>query len=751
MCRVCGKKFYPEKLRIHRKYFCGETAQRTEAQLKTEKKLQRPGLAVRDDDDDDEEESEDEITKQKKANKSNKSASTKTSKASSVKLNAKRKQDEDQSIDEIEQQKAAIKKSPAKGSAKKSRKSVPLSDNEVDEEEDDEPPVSKAPRKSVAKPLASTNSKANKKPQVKIEKDVVIVDTSDENDQGEENLGQSFTKAAPMKRNSRSAAANDSSSKRVLRTTNSASKEAIKKAVIALDSENDEVYSDGSEYQKANSSSGDSPEESADDDNVDDVPSSKKKRTTSKKSTLPAGNKSSFAKTPPSKATSKSASSSKKDTKADADDSGSDYFKDDNDDDDEDDEETTNRTTPNTKLPARNAVLNGVYNDVDEDVERDIKAALRAHEKRSVGAKSCLHLISWLRIILDEAHLIKDRSTSTAKAVFNLVSLYKWCLTGTPLQNRVGELYSLIRFLRIDPHAFYFCRSKECTCKSLHYRFTKSRCDDCGHSVVQHFCFFNKHILNPIQRSGYVGDGKRAMLKLKQQILDEILLRRTKITRAEDIQLPMRIVKVRQEKLDDKEDDFYQALYTQSQAQFNTYLTAGTVLNNYAHIFDILIRLRQAVDHPYLVIYSESQKQNDMTFVSPSNNNSASSKSNNGEEEGGGDCGLCHDPMEDGINATCGHGFCRVCIMEYIDTMNNGNNNNGGEQRLCCPDCSQPLSLILNQQPSGQGQPGGGSVWDEKKRRRKSILDKIDLTKFQTSTKMEALMQVLIIIHLYND
>ena len=82
--------------------------------------------------------------------------------------------------------------------------------------------------------------------------------------------------------------------------------------------------------------------------------------------------------------------------------------------------------------------------------------------------------------------------------------------------------------------------------------------------------------------------------------MDEILLRRTKTTRADDIQLPPRIVVVRQEKLDIKEEDFYQALYTQSQAQFNTYLQTGTVLNNYAHIFDILIRLRQAVDHPYL-------------------------------------------------------------------------------------------------------------------------------------------------------
>lgn len=35
------------------------------------------------------------------------------------------------------------------------------------------------------------------------------------------------------------------------------------------------------------------------------------------------------------------------------------------------------------------------------------------------------------------------------------------------------------------------------------------------------------------------------------------------------------------------EQDFYQALYTQSQAQFDTYVAGGTILNNYAHIFDV--------------------------------------------------------------------------------------------------------------------------------------------------------------------
>lgn len=71
-------------------------------------------------------------------------------------------------------------------------------------------------------------------------------------------------------------------------------------------------------------------------------------------------------------------------------------------------------------------------------------------------------------MILDEAHNIKERSTNAAKAAFALEAQYKWCLSGTPLQNRVGELYSLVRFLGADPFSHYFC--KKCPCKALHWR-----------------------------------------------------------------------------------------------------------------------------------------------------------------------------------------------------------------------------------------------------------------------------------------
>ena len=74
--------------------------------------------------------------------------------------------------------------------------------------------------------------------------------------------------------------------------------------------------------------------------------------------------------------------------------------------------------------------------------------------------KSVIHSNHWHRIVLDEAHKSKARATNVAKAVNALRSNYKWCLSGTPLQNRVGELHSLLRFLRHDPYAFYSCKFK---------------------------------------------------------------------------------------------------------------------------------------------------------------------------------------------------------------------------------------------------------------------------------------------------
>lgn len=71
--------------------------------------------------------------------------------------------------------------------------------------------------------------------------------------------------------------------------------------------------------------------------------------------------------------------------------------------------------------------------------------------------------------------------------------------------------------------AFYYC--KRCPCKSLHWQFgNKRNCDDCGHSPMQHTCYWNNEILTPIQKYGMQGPGSDAFKKLKI-LLDRCMLR----------------------------------------------------------------------------------------------------------------------------------------------------------------------------------------------------------------------------------
>ncbi|KAF7191346.1 putative ATP-dependent helicase [Pseudocercospora fuligena] len=60
--------------------------------------------------------------------------------------------------------------------------------------------------------------------------------------------------------------------------------------------------------------------------------------------------------------------------------------------------------------------------------------------------------VHWYRLMLDEAHSIKNRNAKSTLACCALNSWYRWCLTGTPMQNNLDELQSLIKFLRIKPY-----------------------------------------------------------------------------------------------------------------------------------------------------------------------------------------------------------------------------------------------------------------------------------------------------------
>jgi DNA repair protein RAD16 len=382
------------------------------------------------------------------------------------------------------------------------------------------------------------------------------------------------------------------------------------------------------------------------------------------------------------------------------------------------------------------------------------RAKEKAEKAARVAASSTLHRVHWHRVILDEAHAIKDRRCSTAQAVFGLHAHVRWCLSGTPLQNRVGELYSLIQFLRLDPYSFYFCKSAGCDCKCREYKFDAEwrACDYCGHSPLQHYSLFNRDIVNLIKKYGFIGAGRTGFVKLKRNVLDKCLLRRTKAGRANEMVLPPKLVTLEANFLDDREFDFYQAIYTQSQAQFGSYVQAGTLLNNYAHIFDLLTRLRQAVDHPYLVLHSNrgAEAAAEAALSSGLDTLEADAVPLNDSTV---ICGLCFEDASLPVEAGCGHFYCRACVVEYIDAHVEG-------AALQCPTCSLPLSVELH---GAAPSPTGPSSSEPAARRRasaagaevsvdgnvapavrhKGILGRLDLARFQSSTKVEALMEEL--------
>ncbi|SPN97241.1 related to nucleotide exsicion repair protein RAD16 [Cephalotrichum gorgonifer] len=264
---------------------------------------------------------------------------------------------------------------------------------------------------------------------------------------------------------------------------------------------------------------------------------------------------------------------------------------------------------------------------------------MEVHKKASL-----IHKIDFHRIILDEAHGIKTRNTSTAKACFALQGTYRWCLTGTPLQNVIGEYFSLIQFLGARPFS--------------------------GHSALSHICVFNQEILSPIQKYGRQGPGARAFDRLLL-LTDHIMLRRLKKNHTESMELPVKELQISRQFFSESENETVTKVTEDARRTFESYVMDGRVLENYANIFSLIMQLRQTADHADLITKKHAQGNQNIL-----------------------ECCICESPAEDAIASKCHHHFCRACARNYLDSI----------AQPECPRCHVPLAVDITQPEIEQDQ-----------------------------------------------
>jgi SNF2 family DNA or RNA helicase len=94
--------------------------------------------------------------------------------------------------------------------------------------------------------------------------------------------------------------------------------------------------------------------------------------------------------------------------------------------------------------------LKNAYHLREFDIVITTYGTLMSEARRE--ANECLRTLKWFRVILDEAHTIREPSAQQSHACYELEAQRRWALTGTPIQNKLADLGSLCQFLRLFPY-----------------------------------------------------------------------------------------------------------------------------------------------------------------------------------------------------------------------------------------------------------------------------------------------------------
>ncbi len=172
-------------------------------------------------------------------------------------------------------------------------------------------------------------------------------------------------------------------------------------------------------------------------------------------------------------------------------------------------------------------------------------------------------------LVLDEAQNIKNSRSSSAKAVSSLKAKHRLCLSGTPLENHLGELWSLFNFLMPG--------------------------------LLGDETYFKQLYRTPIEKHGDVGRQRSLAMRVKP-----FLLRRTKELVAKE--LPAKTETVVKLELEDGQRDLYETLRVSMHERVRGEIENRGLARSQIMILDALLKLRQACCDPRLVKLEKAKK-----------------------------------------------------------------------------------------------------------------------------------------------
>ena len=179
-------------------------------------------------------------------------------------------------------------------------------------------------------------------------------------------------------------------------------------------------------------------------------------------------------------------------------------------------------------------------------------------------AKTRFHLLA-----LDEAQAVKNPNAKGAKSVRCLQAEHKICLTGTPMENHLGELWSLFDFLM---PGFLGARDQ-----------------------------FTRFYRTPIEKQN-----SREQSQRLQRRIAPFMLRRSKDLVAKE--LPPKTEIIRTTALNGKQRDLYETIRASMEARVKKEIEKKGLASSQIIILDALLKMRQACCDPSLVKLEEAKK-----------------------------------------------------------------------------------------------------------------------------------------------